>query len=874
MSKPIGNMPNQQENTDESEFIFDQEFNSGQIGQNNIFDNIIAINKFDECLVSDYSFYNPATGSCTTNCPNSSNQSSRSCSSIKQFSQIRTLASRNKAIQEDIEYVYYFDQIKGKQMVIQYCLQSNQIKLIKQVVTVNNVEAVLYSYPELIPMNYLALLNSFKAVTNDSQNLFLISTSNVQKIDLVDFQPYSLNAPGSTNDNGSSPDDPQPPEQDSNQPQIETILDSQGCLMINSTIQQTPTLQNINIAKRDFLKESKITQQKIVNIFQVANSTSYFDNLDNSFTSYIDQENNQINLYYLNLNLQIQSLKDSLKKIQVLHVYQYDGKTRIIVIQTKNYNGILQSAVVCANLTQNTTSMQYYFEYDKPHFAQLTSQIIEYIITDDKNFLIIATSQGYEKINISPQMSMVTTNSSQNWSFLFSSIIDNNLLSHSKFLSNNELLYYNITNNSIQLQLLNFGNQGFQSSNNNSISLNSTSYPNFNINFNQVQKVNNKSLIISYKNQLQTISLPDPNSNQTIYYSSFIELDAAYYLQGIFKIIYSDQLNMLAIVFQSGFRIIKVNGQKLIYEKNLMQQIVQAEIVSQYLVLVYINNNNNYNFAAVNILSLQIYQYDIQSGSTYISLIKQQNPQRIFLGIYYILPDSQSQLGYYGVVQSINTILVYITVSSILAITSNSELVIYDFIINQQVKYLFSSFNCFLYSNYTSDIYCLEYNNVLKKFNYTALDFIIVTDQTVIQIQVTEFVALSKSVLAFISPQGNMILLNPNTLQVSPIISIQQYIDKIVQIEQYIIVQSQQKYLQVFQLQSQSNTLNAVSNFQFNMTGYKVLDFTVISFSNNKTLVIAGSLSIYNYNMQNNQFIGNIPTSCQDSLKFKCAALV
>ncbi|KAL4499379.1 hypothetical protein ABPG73_008929 [Tetrahymena malaccensis] len=39
---------NQHENTDESEFIFDQELNSGQIGQNNIFDNIIAVNKFQQ----------------------------------------------------------------------------------------------------------------------------------------------------------------------------------------------------------------------------------------------------------------------------------------------------------------------------------------------------------------------------------------------------------------------------------------------------------------------------------------------------------------------------------------------------------------------------------------------------------------------------------------------------------------------------------------------------------------------------------------------------------------------------------------------------------------------------------------------------------
>ncbi|KAL4474412.1 hypothetical protein ABPG72_010707 [Tetrahymena utriculariae] len=1564
----------------------------------------------NECLANQYSFYNLITDSCTTNCPSSSNKSNRTCSSLKQYSQIKSLASRNKVNQEDIQYVYFFDSILGNQMVV----------------TLNSINAILYSYPGLIPMNQMVFLNSYSQVAKDSQNLFLISTQNVQKIDLlqqsisiiykmtslyftfsktqlflfstnqvttynfstgheqtyqiknltsVDFQPYSFNVPGSNSGTSSTPSAPQSPQQNSAQPKIQTILDSQGCMQIQNSIEQNPTKQKLDIFERDFLLESQISQQKIVNLFQNVNSPESFESLGDSFAFYLDS-NNRINFYYLNLNLQIQSY-NYLKNIQVLYVYQYSGKTRLIVIQPNYFNGIYQSAVVCANLTQNVTSQQYYFEYDMPHYAQSTSQIIEFIITNDKNFLVLATSQGYEIINISPQMSMTITNSSQNWSYIFSSI-NNSLFSHSKFLSTNLLLFYNITSNSIQLQLLSFSDQGFQNSEN-QISINSTGYSNFNINFNQIYNIDNKTLIICYKNQLIMMTFPNKNSNQTIYFSSFVENNSAYYMQGIFKVLYSEDVNILAIIFKNGFRIIRLNGQKLILEKNLMLQIVQAEVVSQYLILVYQYNTQSYNFVVVNLLSSQMSQYQIQSGSIYISLIKQQNPQKIFLGIYYsnqitlfcisskkidvflinaspqltqvnqdliiqtlndniyistieyfiivfsydsvnsqlnqidnfftvdnfnlidnkntivitkcqntsqfalfnrvlkqnyllklmtspyginimiqtfhssqynqliviipfyyrgaktmnvvnltsyssqtinfrnvsyandvnffinyqsislvynfsnlqntslnlpsfaslssynnfiqllnttniliqninnqlylfniqnqlatqiflntqeqnqltlvqqsqivfyqsknivsnyffsqnifllpetydssynmyfqsqyehnlmvicpehtyfidistnqylkqdipngqkietlmtyrllknkllfgtnpnnqleivdsyfnqvyafnnqtqvlyiqeldafflvnqnnqvsfmknqffqimdinlFLPDSVSLLGYYGVIQSRNTILIYISQqkqqisflylynyytqqisqlldvnqafnwktllivqndqvviftrynsflifevqsnntyqiiiqqnftdqfnqqfdsnqiyidtnnnlmiqfkisnsifrvfdyqqvllceqlftntaksfhyllnqvfilisqkainvvnyknclvqsasfqglqflvqagrfnpiysiidndldtiiitsqnrlnifqystlkflgildyydyfsdncvyynklsnalaiqyadklqfqlfdlwtplftslyqnslksyrnrfiynpgtstiihinynsnllnvfnsndysivqqfkfkesisatqyftqlyqisnSTILAITSNSEFVVYDFIINQQVKYLSSSFNCLLYSNYTSDIYCLEYNNVLKKFNYTELDFSMLTDQTVIKLQVTEFVALSKTTIAFISSLGKMILLNPITLQVSPIISTQLFIDKMAQIEQYIIVQSQQQYLQVYQLQSQLNTLNVASSFQFNKTGQKVQDFAVINFNNSKTLVLATSLSINIYNMQTNELIGILPTSCQNSLQFK-----
>ncbi|KAL4474414.1 hypothetical protein ABPG72_010709 [Tetrahymena utriculariae] len=207
--------------------------------------------------------------------------------------------------------------------------------------------------------------------------------------------------------------------------------------------------------------------------------------------------------------------------------------------------------------------------------------------------------------------------------------------------------------------------------------------------------------------------------------------------------------------------------------------------------------------------------------------------------------------------------------TTILAITSNTELIIYDFIQNQQIKYLSSSFKCFLFANFSSDIYCLENNGILKKFDYTSLDFIIISDQIIIQIEVSEFYALSQQVLAFISLQGQIIILNLETQQALPLITSFQQVDKIQQIEQYIIILTQQQYLQVYQMQNQINTLNLVQAFQYNRKGYEILDFLVITFNNKNTLIIAESVTIYAYNLQSNSLIGNLPTACQKSLQLK-----
>ncbi|KAL4472074.1 hypothetical protein ABPG72_001072 [Tetrahymena utriculariae] len=157
--------------------------------------------------------------------------------------------------------------------------------------------------------------------------------------------------------------------------------------------------------------------------------------------------------------------------------------------------------------------------------------------------------------------------------------------------------------------------------------------------------------------------------------------------------------------------------------------------------------------------------------------------------------------------------------SIILAITSDTELVIYDFIQNQQIKQVSSSFKCIMFSNYSSDIFCLEKNNILKKFDQTSLNFVTMANQANIQIEVSEFHALSQQVIAFISFNGQMVLLNPQTLQVSDIISSLQQVDKIQQV------------------------------------GH-----------NKNTLIIAESASIYAYNLQSNKLIGNLPIPCQKDI--------
>ncbi|KAL4461286.1 hypothetical protein ABPG72_009206 [Tetrahymena utriculariae] len=71
------------------------------------------------------------------------------------------------------------------------------------------------------------------------------------------------------------------------------------------------------------------------------------------------------------------------------------------------------------------------------------------------------------------------------------------------------------------------------------------------------------------------------NKSQTIQYNSFDVSDNIYYLNGIFKIIYSNDTNAMVIIFKTGFRVKYLDGQKPVFEKNLRLQVFDAEIISQ-----------------------------------------------------------------------------------------------------------------------------------------------------------------------------------------------------------------------------------------------------------------------------------------------------
>ncbi|KAL4509026.1 hypothetical protein ABPG73_006412 [Tetrahymena malaccensis] len=625
-----------------------------------------------ECLSNDYSFYYPLQNECTLNCPEYYDQNERQCINLRKISQIQSVASRSNFQQADIDYVLFFQEINSKPLVV----------------ALNSQNAILYSYPDLIPLNQINLLNSYVRVAQDNKNVFLLSTLNIQQINLesqsiqISYQVvtaqnvsysqdsyflynnqtlqvynfikgqqlnynilnetifvyypsfFSQNVNGTTTNPSPTPTQPSPAQ---NSSKILIQNDSQGCTLIsqNSSLIK-PISQKINFMQIDALNESQIIQQNIINLYQDTYKFTNFQSDTNIVTLtsfvYMLQTITSINIFDLNnknlIAFQFQS------SIQPLAAFQIDGKIRLVVIKQDYFQGFYQSVISCANLTRNQTTNQYYQEYDQPHYAQSTSKIIEYLFIENNNYLILATQIGYEVINISPQISQTATNSSQNLIYLFNNI-NNNLFSHSKFFFNSQSIYYEISNQNIYLQLLNFENQMFSNdTNRQQIVLNSINYDNFNLNFNQIKFVNNQTIVVAYKNQLQIITFPNKNQNQTILYSNFVQQDSSYYMGGIQKILYSNDSNFMAIIFNRGFRVIQLESQKQMFEKNLRYQIINAEVVSQYLVVVF-KTNLYYNYLLFDADKSQMFQSDTQFTSIYITLIKQQSPQILFVGIYY-----------------------------------------------------------------------------------------------------------------------------------------------------------------------------------------------------------------------------------------------
>ncbi|EAR94317.1 hypothetical protein TTHERM_01328950 (macronuclear) [Tetrahymena thermophila SB210] len=266
------------------------------------------------------------------------------------------------------------------------------------------------------------------------------------------------------------------------------------------------------------------------------------------------------------------------------------------------------------------------------------------------------------------------------------------------------------------------------------------------------------------------------------------------------NIIYSPLSNNLAIKYGDG-----INFQLLDIWTPIFSNLYQNSLKSYQNRFIYCQDTNTILYANYNSNFLNVFRADNLQILLQLKFNQTLSATQYFVQLYRI------------------------SVSTILAITSNRELLIYDFVLDKQIKYLSSSFNCILFSNYSQDIYCLENNNILKKFNYTLLDFSIIANQSLIQIQVSELYALSAEVLAFISFEGKMVILNPSTLQLSTVISLPNQTDK------------------VYDLQNQNNLQNIRLSFQFNQTGYQILDFLTITYNQSNTLVIATTYRLFTH---------------------------
>ncbi|KAL4433023.1 hypothetical protein ABPG74_005396 [Tetrahymena malaccensis] len=573
-----------------------------------------------DCIDEINSYYNPQTERCTTSCSENFDKKLGVCTNLRKFSQIQAIGSRTNIQQQNIQNILYFDQVDGNPMIV----------------TLNNSTAVLYSYEQLIPINQIELYNSYQDIFQQNQSIFLFSQSNIQKIDLQNQSILITQILKSTNQGFFFT-------------KISIIYYLQNSVQIvNLQNNQQQDYQILNTSNIDFAPQN-LNESNDNTVNTLSNSTLFQPSIklsnDTNGCLFINQSNMQLlNPTALNLQLnQIDQVPDFVNQQQILisinqmsliilNTFEYDDKIRFIFMNSGYYQGVFQSAIMCTNLTLNKTTNNYFLEYDEPHFAQTTQQIIEYRLFNNSSSLILATQLGYEIINVSPQLSFVQTNSSQNVNYYFNNA-NGLLFGHYKFLSDNQSLITKIINQNLYIQILNFNDQGFFLDEK-QIKLNIQNYVQFNLNFNQVLKIDEETILMAYKNQLQKITFPSKNNNQTIQYSSFADSDSTFYQNGVQKVLYSNCTNSMIIIFDIGFRVIYLDGQLPIFERNLGKKITNVETISCSIAITY-QVNESQNFLLVNLTTYQMYQYFIQSNNTYISLIKQQNPQVLIIGVYY-----------------------------------------------------------------------------------------------------------------------------------------------------------------------------------------------------------------------------------------------
>ncbi|KAL4432289.1 hypothetical protein ABPG74_020257 [Tetrahymena malaccensis] len=562
-----------------------------------------------ECLENDLYYYNEGSGNCTTNCPEKYDTDKRMCVNIKKFSEIKTAAPKNQIHQDEITEIFYYQKLSGEKMII----------------ALDDFRAVFYYFQDLIPTVQISLLDKYqKAIQSDSKNIiYLISQFSIQEIELNEMKVQYINQFQELQFWGFS-------LKNFYYQKSSTILafSLQKNILKSYTINQE---QNI-LFDLKFLDKEK--QDITINIPKNVNQNDDYndgDDDDQSHQTIINcptpnnkplviiksndillqrdflQENNQIlklpiqqieckftafELTTLNKIIIVSSDKTyiidqknttyalNIQQINVqnlIDVIEYDNKIRFIIRVLGQFKNDTKSAIICSNLAYDQTKGSYFFEYEKPFFSKSQSQIIEHMILNNNETLIIATEKGYEAISIENNQNMLDR---QKYTYIFN-LSDSENVRHLKFLSKNEALI--------------------------------------------------QYLVFAQKNQIIKINL---NRDQDITYGSFIYFNDYQLMNGIQKLLISLQRNIIINILNTGFQVVQAKEQKILYEKTLYQQITNAEISGKYLGIVY-KYQLQYNVVIFNLDTYVMQQFDISSTSNKISLEKQENPQILYIALYY-----------------------------------------------------------------------------------------------------------------------------------------------------------------------------------------------------------------------------------------------
>ncbi|EAS02474.2 hypothetical protein TTHERM_00629810 (macronuclear) [Tetrahymena thermophila SB210] len=368
----------------------------------NLSENKLSCQK-QECLNSEFLYYNRESNQCTIICPEQTNNNDRSCTDLRKFSQMKTFGSRNKIKQDDINEIYYYKKIDDQTQIV---------------IALSATSAIFYSYPGLISLNQINLLSSSYSYSfQNNNNIYLLSTDNVQKLDIeqvkvsfvyqaqncqlfacsnsfalcyldtnlnvfdlsnqniivykikqviiISFLPYQFQVqPPPTPDfpipniptfDPSQPPDPSDPPQPPPLPQF----DSLGCIITQGIQSVQVTKQTLGLVQKDVLGETFQSQNQNQNI----NPTNQVFDLKNINKTVIIDPYGDIWFIDWNNITYIYKAFQSDQSLQILNCIEYDQKARLILIKADNFNGIYQSAIICANLTFNQTQNSYIFQY-------------------------------------------------------------------------------------------------------------------------------------------------------------------------------------------------------------------------------------------------------------------------------------------------------------------------------------------------------------------------------------------------------------------------------------------------------------------------------------------------------------------------------